>query len=130
MQKSSSAESANLIAYRAAAAGFFAAALFVGALFVRALTRGEIRSGLFTYGVLALAVSIGLWLRTHWGRNLGLIMAVGNIGLGAIALLSVILSRDGSPVIPIVLLILSVGAGYAISRPVFNLPEDEQGGGR
>ena len=104
---------------------FFAAvAIFTAILFVRALGDDEIRSGLFTYGLFAAAIAVGLWRMTRWGRSLALIMAIGNAGLGALSLLAVVLAERGDAVGPGVLLLLSLGAGYALSRSVFDLPQD------
>lgn len=119
MLKSSSAR-----AFRAAAGVFAVTAVFVGVLFVRALTEREIRSGLFTYGAMCVATAIGLWRMRRWGRNLALIIAMGNIGLGTLALLSVMLARRGPVVGPVVLLVISLAMSYWLSRPAFDVPED------
>lgn len=104
---------------------FGAGALFVSVLFVRALLeRNEIRSGLFTYAVMCIATAIGLWRVRRWGRNLALIVTMGNIGLGALTLFAVLLSRRGPLFGPVVLLVVSLGLSYWLSRPVFNLPSE------
>jgi hypothetical protein len=105
---------------RAASTVFAAGAVLCTVLFVRALGQREIHSGLFTYGVACVAAAIGLWRGRRWGRNLGLIMAMGNLGLGTLALLSVILSRRGPVVGPIVLLVVSLVVSYWLSRPWFD----------
>jgi uncharacterized membrane protein (DUF2068 family) len=103
---------------------FAAGAVFVAVLFVRALGEQEIRSGLFTYGALCVATAIGLWRMRRWGRNLALIVTMGNLGLGTLTLLSVLMSRRGPVVGPIVLLVVSLALSYWLSRPAFNLPPD------
>lgn len=93
-------------------------------LFVRALGEREIRSGLFTYGAMCIATAIGLWRCRRWGRNLALIVTMGNLGLGTLALLSVLMSRRGPVIGPVFLLVLSLVMSYWLSRPVFNLPSE------
>lgn len=122
MQKSSSVDVTRR-AFRAAAVLFAGVTVFVGVLFVRALGDREFRSGLLTYGIITAVASVGLWRRRGWGRSIALIFAVANAGLGALALLSVILAREGSFVGPVILLTASIAFGYALSRPVFSNDE-------
>lgn len=109
------------MAFRAAAALFAAATVFIAVLFARALGEREIRSGLLTYGLLTGTAAVGLWRVRRWGRSLGLLIAMGNIGLGTLALLAVIMSRRGNALGPALLLVTSVGLAYALSQRVFNL---------
>jgi hypothetical protein len=102
---------------------FAAGAIFCAVLFVRALGEREIRSGLFTYIVACVAAAIGLWRRRRWGRNVALILGMGNIGLGTLTLLSVIMSRRGPVVGPVVLLVVSLLLTYWLSRPTFDWSE-------
>jgi uncharacterized membrane protein (DUF2068 family) len=103
---------------------FAAGTVFVAVLFVRSLGEREIRSGLLTYGLLTGAGAVGLWRRRRWGRNLALVIAIGNVGLGTLALLAVILSRKGDVIGPGVLLVVSLALAYALSRGVFNFPDE------
>lgn len=91
-------------------------------LFVRALVdEQEIRSGLATYGGLAGAAAVGMWRGRRWGRNIGLLIALGNIGLGTLATLSVILSRRGDVIGPVVLLATSLALALVLTRPSFDV---------
>ena len=111
-------------AFRAMSAVFIAVGLFVSVLFVRALGEREIRTGLFTYGALCVASAVGLWRVRRWGRSLALVMAIGNAGLGTLALLAVLISQRGSYAGPALLLVVAVTIAYLLSRPAFTLPED------
>lgn len=117
-------KSSSVRSFRAAAVLFGAGAVFVAVLFVRALGEREIRSGLFTYAAMCLATAIGLWRVRRWGRNLALIVTMGNLGLGTLTLLAVVMSRSGPVVGPLVLLVVSLAVSYWLSRPDFNLPYD------
>jgi hypothetical protein len=109
------------VAFRAAGVLFAAITVFVGVLFVRALEREEIRSGLATYGLITAAAAFGLWRRRRWGRSVALLFALGNAGLGALSLLSVIIARRGPLLGPSILLVASVALAYVLSRPVFEV---------
>lgn len=98
--------------------------MFVAVLFVRALGQNTIRSGLFTYAAMCLATAIGLWRVRRWGRNLALIVTMGNLGLGTLALAAVLMSRRGDVATPLVLLLVSLAVSYWLSRPVFGLPDE------
>ncbi len=100
----------------------FAAGLFVYQL----VDKEEIRSGLFTYAVFTGAATVGLWRVRRWGRNVALVIAIGNMGLGTLALLAVLLSREGSWPGPAVLLVVSLVAAYLLGRPVFDLQDGAQ----
>lgn len=93
-------------------------------LFVRALGENEIRSGLFTYALLTGAAAVGLWRVRRWGRSVALVIAMGNIGLGTLALMAVLLSQEGGIAGPAALLGSNLVLAYALSRDVFTL-EDE-----
>jgi hypothetical protein len=123
--KSSSASDAGVRAYRIAASIFAATAVFCAVLFVRGLGRDEIRSGTFTYGLACAAVAWGLWRLVRWGRSFALIIVVGNVGLGALQLITVLVTRRGNVVAPVVVLIVSLVLGYLLGRPVFELSQDE-----
>lgn len=110
--------------FRAAAVVFAAVTVFTGGLFVRALTEREIRTGLLTYALLTGAAAVGLWRVRRWGRNVALIVAMGNIGLGTLALMAVLFSRRGSPVGPALLLVTSLVMGFALGRPSFDLEQE------
>jgi uncharacterized membrane protein (DUF2068 family) len=98
--------------------------VFTSVLFVRALFEREIRSGLFTYAALCFATAVGLWRVKRWGRNLALILTMGNLGLGVLTLLAVLLSRRGPVVGPTVLIVISLAMSFWLSRPAFELPYD------
>ena len=105
--------------------GLFAAVtVFILVLFVRALTEKEIRTGLFTFAVFTAVTAIGMWRIKRWGRSLALVVAIGNVGLGALALLAVLMSREGDWIGPAILLVASLGLGYLLGRPIFNLDDD------
>jgi uncharacterized membrane protein (DUF2068 family) len=101
---------------------FAGGAVFIGVLFIRALFEREIRSGLFTYAAMCVATAIGLWRVRRWGRNLALIVTMGNLGLAVMTLLAVIMAREGPVVGPTILLAISLALSYWLSRPAFNLP--------
>ena len=101
---------------------FAATTVFVTVLFVRAVVgEQEIRSGLATYGALTGAAAVGMWRGRRWGRNVGLLIALGNIGLGTLATLAVILSRRGDVIGPAVLLVTSLAFAYVLTRPSFDV---------
>jgi hypothetical protein len=105
--------------------GLFAAVtVFIVVLFVRALTEKEIRTGLLTFAIFTAATTIGMWRIRRWGRSLALVVAIGNVGLGALALLAVLISREGGWIGPAILLVTSLGLGYVLGRPIFNLDDD------
>jgi hypothetical protein len=116
--------SATRRAFRAAAVVFAATTAFVGVLFVRALGEREFRSGLLTYGIITAVAGVGLWRQRRWGRSIALIFALANAGLGALALLSVILARRGPLLGPTILLVASVAFGYVLSRPIFAVDDE------
>lgn len=103
---------------------FAAVTVFIVVLFVRALTEKEIRTGLLTFAIFTAATTIGMWRIKRWGRSLGLVVAIGNVGLGALALLAVLMSKEGDWIGPAVLLVASLGLGYLLGRPIFNLDDD------
>jgi uncharacterized membrane protein (DUF2068 family) len=103
---------------------FGAVTIFIAVLFARALGEREIRSGLATYGLMTGATAVGLWLRRRWGRNLALLIALGNIGLGTLGVLAVILSRRGDALGPALLVVTSLALAYALSRRVFNFSDE------
>lgn len=76
------------------------------------------------FTLLTGAATVGLWRRRRWGRSLALVIALGNIGLGTLALLAVILSRTGDMIGPSVLLVVSLILAYVLSRRVFNFPDE------
>jgi hypothetical protein len=123
--KSSLGSDAGVRAHRIAASIFAATAAFCAVLFVRGLLRDEIRSGTFTYGLACAAVAWGLWRLVRWGRSFALIIVVGNVGLGALQLVTVLVTRRGNVVAPVVVLIVSLVLGYLLGRPAFDLPQDE-----
>ena len=84
---------------------FTAATVFFVALFVYELVaKDEIRTGVATYALLTGAGSVGLWRMRTWGRSLALLVTLATAGLGTLTLLSVIISRDGSPIVPSIVL--------------------------
>jgi hypothetical protein len=104
---------------------FAAVTCFVMTLFVlRLVGEHEIRSGLLTYGLFTGAAAVGLWLERRWGHALGLVVALGNAGLGTLALLAVIISREGPVLGPALLLVGSIVLSYLLSRPVYSFPQD------
>ena len=126
MPKSSSVDAgrdAKRRAFRAAAVLFVAVTIFVVVLFVRALGERELRSGLLTYGIITAVAAVGLWRQRRWGRSIALLFAVANAGLGTLALLSIILAREGAFVGPLILLVASVAFGYVLSRPIFSVDD-------
>jgi hypothetical protein len=103
---------------------FAAITVFIAVLFARGLGRGEIRSGLFTFGLVTGIATFGLWRRRRWARGVALVIALGNAGLGTLSLLSVIIVRDGPLLGPALLLVGSVALGIALSLRVFNFPDE------
>ena len=103
---------------------FGAVTVFILVLFVRALTQKEIRTGLLTFAIFTAATAIGMWRIRRWGRSLALVVAVGNVGLGALALLAVLMSKQGNVLGPAILLGASLVLGYALGRPIFTLEND------
>lgn len=127
MLKSSSANagrSRTVLAFRTAAALYAAATVLIAVVFARALGEHNIRSGLATYGLFTACAAVGLWKRRRWGRNLALVIVMGNIGLGGLSILSTIMSRGGPVVAPAILLGASLIVGYALSRPIFSFDDE------
>jgi hypothetical protein len=125
--KSSSANAGRnrtLLAFRTVAALFGATTILIAVIFARALGEHEIRSGLATYGLFNAAATFGLWERRRWGRNLALVILMGNFGLGGLSILSAIMSRRGPVLAPVILFAVSLTVGYWLSRPVFSLDDE------
>lgn len=93
-------------------------------IFARALGEHEVRSGLATYGLFCGAAAFGLWQRRRWGRNLALFIAMGNIGLGGLSVLSAIMLRRGPVMAPVILLGASLVIGYGLSRSIFSFDDE------
>jgi uncharacterized membrane protein (DUF2068 family) len=102
---------------RAAFALFAAATVFFAGLFVYLLLeKQEIRTGVATYGLLTAIAALGLWRLRSWGRSLALLITLMSAGLGTLTLLSVLFAREGSVIVPAIVLVASVAASYWISR--------------
>jgi hypothetical protein len=110
------------LAFRLAAAPFAALTAFFGAQFAAGLAAREVRTGLLLYIFFTAAAAIGLALVRAWGRAFGLIVAIGNAGLGALSLLAVILSGDGRALGPAALTVVSIVLAYTLTLRVFTLP--------
>jgi uncharacterized membrane protein (DUF2068 family) len=111
---------------------FAAATVFFLWLFVYEIeSRHEIRTGTATYAALTAVTAYGLWKVQGWGRSIALLVTLATAGIGTLTLLSVIISRDGSPVVPVIVLVASVLAAFVLSRRVFVLPHERPyvGGG-
>jgi hypothetical protein len=118
----------STLSFRALAAIFIMATAFFGWFFVYEIVREkEIRTGIATYALLTGMTSVGLVLRRSWGRSLALLISLASAGLGMLTLLSVILARDGSVVVPVIVLVTSAAVAFWLSRPVFNAPEAKGG---
>ena len=114
------------VAFRSASAVFVAATAFFAFQFVYEIVdKNEIRTGVLTYGLITLLTAIGLWLVTSWGRSLALLISLATAGLGVLTLLSVIIARDGSPYVPVIVLVASGAMAFWLSRPAFNTPVGE-----
>lgn len=110
-------------AFRVAAALFTAATIVFVVIFVLVLVRrDEIRSGLATYGAITAVAAVGLWRRRSWGRQLALVVTLASAGLGMLTMLSILFAREGSLVVPGIVLVLSAAFAYWLSRPAFEVP--------
>jgi uncharacterized membrane protein (DUF2068 family) len=119
LQKSSSDSAlATINAHRIAAIVFAAGAVLCAMLFSRGLSDERILSGTFTYGLICAVISFGLWRRRSWARSLGLVLVVGNVGLGLVQLSSSFLIRKELAVEALVVIGVSVLLGYLLRRPV------------
>ncbi|MEX2393397.1 MAG: DUF2127 domain-containing protein [Actinomycetota bacterium] len=103
--------------HRAAALVFAVGAALCAVLFGRGITQDRILSGTFTYGLACAVVGWGLWRGVSWARPVALIIVVGNVGLGALQLVAVIVSDRGNLVAPIIVVCVSVLLGYLLGRP-------------
>ena len=113
-------ERTSRFSFRALAAIFAAATAFFVWFFVyEVVQKDEIRTGVATYALLTGLTTVGLVLRRSWGRSLALLISLASAGLGTLTLLSVILSRDGSPFVPVIVLVTSAAVAFWLSRPVF-----------
>jgi hypothetical protein len=109
------------MAFRAASVLFAAVTVFVCVLFVRAISvHHEFRSGLFTYAMATGAASVGLWLQKSWARGIGLVVALGNVSLGILALLAGIFGKNGQVLGPGLLLAGSAVLVYVLTRPAYD----------
>jgi hypothetical protein len=112
----------NLLAFRAAAAVFAASTAFFVWFFVYELVaKDQIRTGVATYGLVTALTAIGLWRARTWGRTLALLISLSSAGLGTLTLLSVIFSREGSPIVPVIVLVTSGAFAFWLSRPAFEI---------
>jgi uncharacterized membrane protein (DUF2068 family) len=108
--------------FHLAAALFAAATIVFAVLFTSILVRrDEIRSGLATYGVITGVTAVGLWRRRNWGRSLALLVTLASAGLGVLTLTSIVFARQGSPIVPAVVLVASTAVAYWLSRPTFDV---------
>jgi hypothetical protein len=76
--------------------------------------RHEIRTGLAFIALFTGTAAYGLWRMRSWARGLGLFVVLANAGLGAVALLSAVVSHRGGKVVPAVLLGASMVVGYLL----------------
>jgi hypothetical protein len=107
----------NALGYRVGAGLFIAATGFFVWFFVYELMkRDEIRSGIATYALLTGLTAGGLLARRSWGRSLGMLLALATAGLGTLTLLTAIMAREGSLVVPAITLAVSVGTAYLLAR--------------
>lgn len=107
----------NALGYRAGAGLFTAATAFFVWFFVYELMkRDEIRSGIATYALLTGLTAAGLLARRSWARSLGMLLALATAGLGTLTLLTAIMAREGSFVVPAITLVVSIGAAYMLAR--------------
>jgi uncharacterized membrane protein (DUF2068 family) len=115
------------LAFRAVAFVYAATTILFSVIFVRYVVRHPhvIRSAVLGYAILAAATAYGLWRERDWGRGLGLIMALGTSALGVIETASIIVSHHGPLAGSIVLLVVSTGLTYVLSRRIFNPLPDE-----
>jgi peptidoglycan/LPS O-acetylase OafA/YrhL len=112
--------SGSRLAFLTAAALFAVATVFFVLLFLYELVeKDEIRTGVATYALMTGAATVGLARAREWGRQFALLVTLASAGLGTLTLLSVIISRDGSPVVPAIVLVLSSAFAYWLSRPAF-----------
>ena len=74
--------------------------------------RQEIRTALAFIALITGAAAFGLWRVRPWGRGIGLLVALAYSGLGAVALLSAIISGRGGKFVPAVMLVASMIVGY------------------
>lgn len=116
----------STFSFRALATIFIAATVFFVWFFVYEVMREkEIRTGIATYALLTGLTSVGLVLRRSWGRSLALLISLASAGLGTLTLLSVILSRDGSLVVPVIVLVASAAVAFWLSRPIFDVRDSD-----
>jgi len=114
-------ERTSKLSFAALAAIFGASAAFFVWFFVYEIVRrSEIRTGVATYALITGVTTVGLVLRRSWGRSLALFLSLASAGLGTLTLLSVILSREGSVVVPVIVLVASLVVAIWLSRPVFD----------
>jgi hypothetical protein len=117
------ARGTHRLAFRTAAAVFTAAtAFFVWFFLYELVAKDQIRTGVATYGLLTALAALGLWRTRPWGRSLALLISLASAGLGTLTLLSVVISRDGSPIVPLIVLVSSAAFAFWLSRPVFETP--------
>jgi hypothetical protein len=117
--------SSSTVSFRALGAIFAAATAFFVWFFVYEIVRkDEIRSGIATYALLTALAAAGLLLRRSWGRSLALLISLASAGLGTLTLLNVILAREGSPVVPVIVLVASAATAFWLSRPVFEVRDE------
>lgn len=104
---------------------FAAVTVFLVARFAAGLVEREFRTSLPVYIVLMGISAAGLWLVRSWGRSMALIVAVGNAGVGGLALLAAIVagSFDAGSAI---LFIASIAVAYTLTTAPFTLPREDR----
>ncbi len=115
------------IAFRSVALIYAATATYVGVIFVARISRHphEIHSGALGYAIFVGAAAFGLWRRADWGKNVGLIVALGTSAIGALTTVSVVVSHHGPLLGWIVVFVISTALTYVLTRNIFQpLPDD------
>ena len=118
-------ERSSSSSFRALGAIFAASTAFFVWLFVYEIARkDQIRSGVATYAILTGLAAVGLLMRRSWGRSLALLISLASAGLGTLTLLNVIIAREGSPVVPVIVLVASAAVAFWLSRPLFEVRDE------
>lgn len=77
---------------RFAALGFALPGALLTAVAVRGVMRHEVVTVAFILAPLYLASAVGLWIHASWGRSLGLVLALANLGFGLLGLVAALIS--------------------------------------
>ena len=88
---------------------------------VAGVAQGRVEVGALMLAPVYLVAAAGLWMTRRWGRTLALVIALTNLALGTLTVISAILA-GAFPSGGILFGLINLLLAYALSRPWFALP--------